>query len=96
MAPAPRLTFPPIALIRDIPCATHNHSELCAMKFHASTLRPHSRMNGIVQPQPRIIRIDTTVVLLPPTITDFLATINGTHAATIGDMRDVVRDSAHL
>ncbi|KIJ67413.1 hypothetical protein HYDPIDRAFT_108172, partial [Hydnomerulius pinastri MD-312] len=87
---------PAIALIRDIPCAIHNHSELCAMKFHASTLCPHSRMNGIVQPQPCIIWIDTAVVLLLPMITDLLATINRTHAAAIDDMRDVVWDSAHL
>ncbi|KIJ62744.1 hypothetical protein HYDPIDRAFT_30334 [Hydnomerulius pinastri MD-312] len=69
MAPAPCLTFLPITLIRDIPCAIHNHSELCAMK-----------------PQPHIIWIDTTVVLLPPTITNLLATINGIYAAAIDDM----------
>ncbi|KIJ58254.1 hypothetical protein HYDPIDRAFT_119747 [Hydnomerulius pinastri MD-312] len=86
MAPAPRLTFLPITLIRDIPCATHNHSELCAMKVHVSTRHPHSRMNGIMQPQPHIIWIDTTVVLLPPTITNLLATINGIYAAAIDDM----------
>ncbi|KIJ68799.1 hypothetical protein HYDPIDRAFT_107055 [Hydnomerulius pinastri MD-312] len=50
---------------------------------------------AIAQPQAHAIRIDTTVVLLPPMITNLLATINRICAAAIDVMGDVAWDSAY-